>query len=95
MSADLPTLPVTGLLRCGLHGKVTHLFVLGKQIFLLIGQIFIFMGDQLLILEAVCFFDDFAVYKTSGRRDPEGVPPPRYGWLSARLIISRRWRVFL
>lgn len=86
MSADPPTLPVTGLLRSGLHGKVTHLFVLGKQIF---------MGDQLLILEAVCFFDDFAVYKTSGRRDPEGVPPPRYGWLSARLIISRRWRVFL
>lgn len=86
MFAGPPALPVTGLLRCGLYGKVTHLFVLGKQIF---------MGDQLLILEAVCFFDDFAVYKTSGRRDPEGVPPPRYGWLSARLIISRRWRVFL
>lgn len=86
MSADPPTLPVTGLLRCGLHGKVIHLFALGKQIF---------MGDQLLILESVCFFNDFAVYKTSGRRDPEGVPPPRYVWLSARLIISRRWRVFL
>ena len=34
MSADPPTLPVTGLLRCGLHGKVTHLFALGKQFFL-------------------------------------------------------------
>ena len=34
MSADPPTLPVTGLLRCGLRDKVTHLFALGKQIFI-------------------------------------------------------------
>ena len=30
MSADPPALPVTGLLRSGLHGKVTHLFAFGK-----------------------------------------------------------------
>lgn len=34
MSADLPTLPVTGLLRCGLHGKVTHYFAFSEQFFL-------------------------------------------------------------
>ena len=57
MSADPPTLPVTGLLRCGLHGKVTHLLVLGKQFF---------MGDQLLILEAVCFFTISQCVKQAG-----------------------------
>ncbi len=29
-SADPPTMPVTGLLRSGLHGKVTHLFAFSK-----------------------------------------------------------------
>ena len=57
MSADPPTLPVTGLLRCGLHGKVTHLFAFGKQIF---------MGDQLLIFEAVCFLTISQCIKQAG-----------------------------
>lgn len=35
MSADPPTLPVTGLLRCGLHGKVTHYFAFSEQNFFL------------------------------------------------------------
>lgn len=34
MSADPPTVPVTGLLRCGLHGKVTHYFAFSEQFFL-------------------------------------------------------------
>lgn len=34
MSADPPTLPVSGLLRCGLHGKVTHYFAFSEQFFL-------------------------------------------------------------
>ncbi len=33
MFADPPTLPVTGLLRCGLRCKDTHLFAFDKQIF--------------------------------------------------------------